>query len=111
MKLVYIASPFAGDVEQNIENARRYCLKAMDRGVTPVAPHLIYPQFLDDSDPAQRNMGTRAGLELLSRCDELWVCGTEVSAGMQKDIQFATGLGIPVRQMEPVRQAGPALSL
>lgn len=38
MKLVYIASPFAGDVEQNIENARRYCLKAMDRGVTPVAP-------------------------------------------------------------------------
>ena len=32
MKLVYIASPFAGDVEQNIENARRYCLKAMDRG-------------------------------------------------------------------------------
>ena len=76
-----------------------------------MALHLIYPQFLDDSDPAQRNMGTRAGLELLSRCDELWACGTEISAGMQKEIQFANGLGVPVRQMEMVRQAGPALSL
>ena len=111
MKLVYIASPFAGDVEQNIENARGYCLEAMERGVTPVAPHLIYPQFLSDSDPAQRNMGMQAGLELLSRCDELWVCGPEISAGMRKEIQFAKGLGIPIRQMEPLQQPGPALSL
>ncbi|WP_243007242.1 DUF4406 domain-containing protein [Anaerotruncus sp. AF02-27] len=56
-------------------------------------------------------MGIQAGLELLSRCDELWVCGPEISAGMQREIQFAKGLGIPIRQMAPVQQAGPALSL
>lgn len=111
MKLVYIASPFAGDMEQNIEAARSYCLEAIERGVTPVAPHLIYTQFLDDGDPAQRNTGMRAGLELLSRCDELWVCGPEISTGMQREIQFAKGLGIPIRQLERVQLPGPVLSL
>lgn len=84
LKLVYIASPYAGDIENNVEAAKEYCLAAMEEGVTPVAPHLLYPQFLDDSDPIQRNLGTHAGLELLTRCDELWVCGSEISPGMKE---------------------------
>lgn len=109
--LVYIASPFAGDIENNVEAAKEYCRAAMEEGVTPVAPHLIYPQFLDDSDPAQRSMGLNAGLELLSRCDELWVCGAEISSGMQREIQFAKALGLPIRQVEPVPTQEPVMAL
>ena len=111
MKLVYIASPYAGDIENNVEAAKRYCLAAMEEGVTPVAPHLLYPQFLDDSDPVQRSLGTHAGLELLARCDELWVCGPEISPGMAREIQFARGLGLPIWQVEPAAALQRGLSL
>ena len=48
--LVYIASPFAGDTEYNISRARGYCRFAISRGCIPLAPHLHFPQFMDDSD-------------------------------------------------------------
>ena len=111
MKLVYIASPYAGDVQANTEAAKGYCRAALEEGVVPIAPHLLYPQFLEDSDPAERNLGLRAGLELLARCDELWVCGPEISPGMSREIQFAQGLGIPIRQWEPEAGMERGLSL
>ena len=101
MKLVYIASPYAGDIPNNVERAKRYCKQALEQGVIPIAPHLLYPQFLKDSDPAERSLGLRAGLELLVRCDEMWVFGGEISPGMSREIQFAQGRGIPIRQWEP----------
>ena len=51
MKLVYIASPYAGDIPNNVERAKEYCKQALEQGVVPVAPHLLYPQFLEDSGP------------------------------------------------------------
>ena len=46
--IVYICSPFSGDVETNVANARRYSRYAVDKGYIPIAPHLLFPQFLDD---------------------------------------------------------------
>ena len=43
MKLVYIASPYAGDIPNNVERAKEYCKQALEQGVIPVAPHLLYP--------------------------------------------------------------------
>ena len=80
-------------------------------GVIPVAPHLLYPQFLEDSDPAERNLGLRAGLELLSRCEEMWVFGEEISPGMSREIQFAQERGIPIRQWGPEAGMERGLSL
>ena len=45
--IVYICSPFSGDVETNVANARRYSRYAVDKGYIPIAPHLLFPQFLD----------------------------------------------------------------
>ena len=111
MKLVYIASPYAGDVQSNTEAAKGYCRAALEEGAIPISPHLLYPQFLEDSDPAERNLGLKAGLELLARCEELWVCGPEISPGMSREIQFARGLGLPIRQVEPAAALQRGLSL
>ena len=111
MPLVYICSPFRGDVEGNMRNARKYCAFALSRHALPIATHLLFPQFLEDNDPAERNLGLRAGLELLARCEELWVCGPEISPGMSREIQFAQGLGIPIRQVEPAAALQRGLSL
>lgn len=97
-KLVYICSPYRGNVEQNVENARAYSLKAMIEhpDVLPIAPHLLFTQYLDDEDPEQRRMGLSAGLDLLSICDELWVYGVP-SEGMAAEIRLAEELSIPIR--------------
>lgn len=97
MKLIYICSPYAGNIEENIRFARAACRYAAKQGFTPVAPHLLYPQFLNDAVPAERDAGIRMGLRLLSACDELWRCGPRISAGMEKELAKAKRLEIPVR--------------
>ncbi len=99
-KLVYIASPYAGDVERNVEFARHACRFCIVKGHTPVAPHLLYTQMLDDADPVQREIGLSLGQRLLERADELWVCGDRISSGMAAEIAAARNLGIPVRRLE-----------
>ena len=64
-KLVYIASPYAGDVLKNIEFAKAACRYAMRQNCTPVAVHLLYPQFLDDNDLVQRSAGLTMGHRVL----------------------------------------------
>lgn len=80
--LVYVASPFAGDTEYNVRKAREYCRFAVSKGCIPIAPHLHYPQFMDDGDKEQRELGLFFALVLLGKCDELWVfaeslCGSD----------------------------------
>lgn len=98
-RLVYIASPYAGDVEANVRFAKAACRYAMGQGCTPVASHLIYPGLLDDTVPAERKAGIRMGLRVLEACDELWLCGERLSAGMRAELAAAERLGIPVRQV------------
>lgn len=96
MKLVYIASPYAGDIEHNTRMAIEYCRYAANCGVAPVAPHLLYPLFLEDSNPTERKKGIEMGLRLLASCDVLWVFGSWISEGMQREIAEAEKLGIPI---------------
>ncbi len=96
--LVYIASPYAGDTEYNISCARGYCRFAVNRGCIPIAPHLLYPQFMDDSDREEREQGLLFALVLLGKCDELWVFGETISNGMAKEIKKAEKRGIPIRR-------------
>ena len=76
--------------------AREYC-RFVVKG-NPLAPHLLYPQFMDDSDEDQRILGLRFAISLLYRCDELWVFGEKVSAGMAKEIEKAEKRGMRIRR-------------
>ena len=95
--LVFICSPLAGDVEHNLERARRYCRFAVTKGAIPLAPHLLFPQFMDDGDKTQRNLAIFMGLVLLSKCHELWCFGNKISPGMAIELEKAKRLGIPIR--------------
>lgn len=96
--LVYIASPYAGDTETNVRRAQGYCRFAVTKNCIPIAPHLHYPQFMDDSDKEQRELGLFFALVLLGKCDELWIFGDRVSNGMSKEIKKAEKRGIPIRR-------------
>ena len=92
MKKVFISSPFWGDVESNTEKARAYSRAAYEAECIPVAPHLLFPQFLNEDDEQERAAGIAMGLELLLDCDEVWVFGT-ATEGMEQEIRFAVEHG------------------
>ena len=95
--LVYICSPYAGDIETNTAAARRYCRFAVEAGYIPIAPHLLFPQFLNDSDPKERELGLFFGNALLSKCAEMFVFGSRISEGMEAEIKRATWKGHRIR--------------
>lgn len=95
--IVYICSPYAGDVEENVRRARGYCSFAVQQGTLPIAPHLYFIQFMDDSDTHQRNQAMRMNRILLSKCSELWVFGDRISEGMAMEIDQAYHRGMPIR--------------
>lgn len=99
MKWIYVCSPYSGDVENNVVKARACCREVLKQGFAPIAPHLLFPQFLDDTNPDEREQGIEMGLDLLNRCQELWAFGETISTGMKAEIQYAKEHGIPVRRM------------
>ena len=52
--IVFVSSPFSGDVEKNTELAQSYCRFVVEQGHTPIAPHLLFPQFLDEKSAWER---------------------------------------------------------
>lgn len=97
--LVYLASPYRGNRDQHEAFARMALRYAIQSGVAPIAPHLLYPQVLDDSLAGERALGIALDLALLSRCDALWLCGDEISAGMEQELEEARRAGIPCRRI------------
>lgn len=87
--IVFICSPYAGEVEKNILAAKYYSRFAVDKGYIPIAPHLLFPQFLNDADPNERQLGLFFGDALMSKCSEVWVFGSRISAGMETEIKRA----------------------
>ena len=94
MKMVYLASPLRGDYEGNIKKAVEYSRLVSECGLLPLAPHIIFSQWCNDTIPEQREQGLKLGLSLLEKCDEMWVMGKEISQGMQGEIDFAREHGI-----------------
>ena len=95
--LVFISSPFAGDTRRNTKRARGFCRFAVSKNCIPVAPHLLFPQFMEEDDPAQRDLGIFFGMVLMSKCQEVWVFGREITKGMAVEIEKAKRRGLPVR--------------
>ena len=55
--------------------------------------------ILDDGVPEERKLGTDMGLRILKVCEEVWVCGSELSSGMEQEIRAARQLQIPLRRV------------
>ena len=97
MRWIYVASPYKGDVETNVSNAKKYARFVTKQELLPIAPHLYLTQFLDDDVEEERSVGLALGLQMLKRCHEMWVFGDCISDGMAIEIEFATKRNIPIR--------------
>ena len=85
--LVYICSPYSGDVEFNVSRARRYSRFAVDRGAIPIAPHLLLPQYM--LEETERGLALHMNKVILNKCREVWVFGRKYTDGMKKEMAYA----------------------
>jgi len=101
--VVYICSSYEGssaaEVRGRIRQARRYCRFALRQKAVPVAPHLLYPQFLDGEDIHERALGMYCAKRLLYHvCEEVWVFMEDgLSDGMKEELDLAKRLGRRIR--------------
>lgn len=99
MKLVILESPFAGDVEANIEYARACVRDSLLRGEAPIASHLLYtqPGVLNDDVPEERAQGIDAGLAWRAVAQASVVYTDRgISKGMEYGIAAAQAAGVPI---------------
>lgn len=99
MRLVILESPYAGDVEKNIEYARKCVRDCLARGEAPLVSHLLYtqPGILDDGILEERALGIQAG-HAWYKVAEGCVVYTDlgISPGMERGIDQAIQNGIEV---------------
>lgn len=98
-RLVLLESPFAGNVARNIAYGRACMRHSLEQGESPIASHLLYtqPGVLRDEWPAERLLGLEAGLAWLTVVEASVVyTNFGISPGMQKGIDRAVELGLPV---------------
>ena len=79
--LVYICSPYTGDVEKNTYRARAFSRFAVEKRYIPLAPHLLCPQYID----------------FMGKCEEIWVFGDVISEGMAAEIEKAKKMRKKIR--------------
>ena len=90
MVTVILESPYAGDVEKNVNYARACMKDSLMRNEAPLLSHLLYTQCLDDTIPAERQLGIEAGLSWRHACNKTVVyTDLGISKGMEYGIQDA----------------------
>ena len=103
MNKVYIISRYRASTEREQElnrNIARYFAKQIIyEDKIPVAPHLFYTQFLDDSIESERECGLGLGIHDLKHSDEflLVIIDGVISSGMSEEIKVVSRLGMPGR--------------
>ena len=108
MDRVILESPYAGDVEVNL-NYLRLCMRdCLMRGEAPFASHGLYTQLgvLDDCDLEQRAIGIEAGLAwgTAARKTVIYI-DRGISRGMRYGIERASKEGrlVEYRTLHPIR--------
>ena len=93
--LVYICSPYAGDIEKNTYRARAFSRFAVEKKYIPIAPHLLCPQY--PNEETERWLGLKMGIVFMGKCEEIWVFGDLISEGMAAEIDKAKRMRKKIR--------------
>lgn len=93
--VVYICSIYLGDITANFDDAKRNSRFAVEQGMIPIAPHLLFPVFMDEK--TERDIAMYMDEVLISSVDELWVFGNELSSSMKVEVEVAKKLKKPIQ--------------
>lgn len=99
MRRVVLESPYAGNIERNVDYARACVRDSVMRGEAPIASHLLFtqPHILDDGVPDELALGIAAGHAWIPIADAVVVYQDfGISTGMAAAIAHAAEWNVPV---------------
>ncbi len=105
----YVCAPTAGETGNNNKKIRGYCRKLYEFGYLPVAPQLLFPQFINNGVPAEHNDCVGMSSDLLRRCRVVVVCGKSNTDVMTGEIELARRLGIVITTLDGIERIGDYL--
>lgn len=94
MKLIYISFPLNYSFKYNKKKVDKYCKYVYERRFLPITPINIIEQLERISFNKTQIFNKR--LELIKRCDELWIFDNEHTSNMIDDIKVAKTSNIAV---------------
>lgn len=105
-KLVYLESPYAGNVKKNVKYAQLCLRDSLIKGEAPFASHLLYTQknVLNDDNPMERKQGINSGFAWAAKAKKTVVyTDYGISRGMQEGIKNAEleGREVEYRKLNP----------
>ena len=97
MQVIYVCSPYRGDIGKNTKFAAECWKRVLNLGGAPIAPHLYFPQFLDED--TERMKALAVNEKLIDVCQAVWVFGDVITDGMRYEIDYAEKSGKKVVRM------------
>jgi hypothetical protein len=95
--LVYVAAYYTANPAHGMHEAVEAWRILLELGVTPFVPHVSF--LLDAFDPRTPDFWYDYDMEILNRCDAMYVCADEKTAdsfGVKQEIDYCAEHGIPV---------------
>jgi hypothetical protein len=110
-KVIYLAAPLTAPtregIEQNRKNAARWAAwLVVQFDVAVECTWIVLTGELEET-PDNRKRGLECDLELVERCDELWMVGGRVSSGMKLESDHAAAKGLRVIDLTGFGQVPP----
>lgn len=100
--LVVVESPYAGEVQDNLEYLQLCLRDCVDRGESPYASHLMLTGCLDDTVPEERALGIEMGMAVARKANlRVFYIDRGWSRGMQaaKRLYDREGLRYNIRSI------------
>lgn len=98
MKVVYICSRYAGDIETNVAWAIKYSQFVYRKGYLPICVHTFLDKVTGLSEAEHREELLKVGLDFVKICDELWIFEKDgISSGMKNEIKLAQELKMKIK--------------
>lgn len=95
--LIYVCSAYARNEAGNMNKIKQYCRFALEQGQIPLAPQLMFSAFMTEEE---KDLIVFMDLILLGKCQELWVFGDTITAGMKAEIDVAKRRRQPIRYFD-----------
>jgi len=106
-KLIYLAAPYTHDDavvrQERVNKVNEMTAKLLNQGLFILSPLTQSESLLEYGLPSDWGFWRDYDLNIITRCDELWVLrlpGWAASIGVTEEAQFAADQGIPIRYID-----------
>jgi hypothetical protein len=98
-RLIYVCAAYRGDMDKNIDLAKKYSKVVYENGHLPLTVHLFLNSAIGLNDGQHREEIMKVCCQYILLCDEVWVfrVGGHVSEGMKHEIDYATSINKKIK--------------